>query len=90
MLTSEPQQLTARESVLMEYEAEQNKLAREFEITMKRLDIEAQTLETKWRSWLRIPITIVKLPLFLVLGIGYVVAVARGKEPSQNFWELLK
>jgi len=47
-------------------------------------------LEGKWASWLRIPITIIKLPVLCIMAIGYVVATARNKEPGDNFWSLLK
>lgn len=90
MISAEPQTLTPRESLLMQHETEENEKARTFEVEMKKLDLEFQKLEARWKSWLRIPMAIVKLPVGIVLAVGYVIAVARGKDVSQNFWDFLK
>lgn len=74
----------------MEYEKEEAALSREFGLRMKELDIEVQKLESKWSALLRIPITIIKLPVYVLFGIAYIVAVARKQEPSDNFWNFLR
>lgn len=101
VLVDENIQLSPRESVLMEHESEQTRLAREHSIKMKELEIELarenhkatlelKKLEAKWSSWLRIPLVIIKLPVYLILAVGYSFDALRGNEPSKEFWKLLK
>lgn len=101
MAIFENQELSPREYVLLENERDEARLVREhaahlkqLEITLSRerneAEIELKTLEAKWSSWLRIPIIIIKLPLYLLLGIGYIVCSMRGEEPPKKFWDLIK
>lgn len=83
-------ELSPREHILLEHEKEEGRLAREHALNMKRLDIEAQKLEAQWSSWLKIPLTIIKLPVYILFGIGYICNVLTKQEPSENFWKLLK
>lgn len=100
VLLDENVQLSPRESVLMEHESEETRLAREHAVRMKELDLELarekyraeialKQLEAKWSSWLRIPLTIIKLPAYILLAIGYLLDALRGNEPSKDFWKLL-
>lgn len=58
---------------------------------IKAIDYEIAKLETKFNSWLKIPITIIKLPVYVVLGLGYVVSAFRkDNEPSDKFWEVMR
>lgn len=95
------QQLSAREYTLLEAERDENRLSREHAITLKRLEleikradnearVELKQLEAKWASWLRLPSLILRLPLFLVLGIAYCIAVIRKYDPPKKFWDLLQ
>lgn len=72
-----------------EWRVEEQRILQEHAVTMKRLEIEEQKLEAKWGTWLRIPITIVKLPVFMIMAIGYTVAMARGTEVPEKFWKYL-
>lgn len=88
-------QLTPRESILMEYEKEENRLSREFALAMKEREIELTKFEAKWASWLRIPMTLVKLPLVfpwvIIVGIAYVISVYRNKPIDISMmWEHLR
>jgi hypothetical protein len=94
-------ELTPREHLLMEHEAEQARLTREYSLTTKQLEleitreknraaIELKRLEAKWNTWLRLPALVIKLPVFLVLGVAYIVAVIRKVEPPKEFWGYLK
>lgn len=93
-------QLTPREQVLMEAEKEENRLSREHAIQLKQLElaiskeenaaqIELKKLEAKWSSWLKIPVIIIKLPLFVLFGIAYIFSVFTKKEMPKRFWDLL-
>lgn len=90
MLTQLPDQFTPRELETMRYESERADKEMAYGLKMKELDIEVQKLETKFSSLLRIPITIVKLPLLILMGIAYIVHAIVKIEPSQDFWKLLK
>lgn len=88
-------QFTPRESILMEYEREESKLAREFALAMKDKEIALSTLEIKWSSWLRIPLTIIRLPLVAIwlplFGMAYVVSIFK-KQPIEvsEMWRHLR
>jgi hypothetical protein len=92
--------MTPRESLAHEWEKEIWEKQAAHEITMKQLElaikradneakIELKKLEAKWASWLRLPSMIIKLPLYPLLGIAYIVAIAKKYEPSKRFWDLL-
>lgn len=82
--------LTPRESILMEADKEEGRLTREHAVTMKKLDIEAAKLETKWNILFKIPLTVIKLPVYIVFSIAYIAAVIKGTEPTEEFWKFLK
>lgn len=86
---NQPEQFTPREAETMRYEAERADKEMAFGMEMKKLDIEVQKIEAKWSVLLKIPIIIVKLPLLILLGIGYIIHAIRKIEPSENFWKLL-
>jgi hypothetical protein len=66
------------------------KLARESNERIKQAELELARLEARWLSWLRIPITIIRVPLYLILGIGLCISLARKHEPPKDFWALLR
>jgi hypothetical protein len=58
---------------------------------MKDMEAEIRAYEAKWSQLLRLPILIVKLPLFILFGVAFIVAVAKGNEISQiDYWKLLR
>jgi hypothetical protein len=94
-------ELTPREHLLMEHDAEQARLSREHAVTLKRLEIELnreknqaaielKRLEAKWSSWLRLPALIIKLPVLVLLGLSYICAVLRKSEIPKDFWNIIK
>lgn len=89
-LVSPKEQLTPREYAEQEHEKTMFDKQADYNIEIKKLELEVTKLEAKFSSWLKIPITIVKLPLFIILGIAFCIAVARDKELSENFWNYLK
>lgn len=93
-------EMTPRESLQHSWEVENfEKQAahaiqmKEMELAIKREDnqakIELKRLEAKWSSWLRLPSLIIRLPLYVILGIAYCISVAKKYEPSKRFWDLL-
>ena len=59
------------------------------EHAVKDKEIALATLEAKWNSWLRIPLFIVMLPVRVLLGIAYIVAVARKYELPDRYWNFM-
>lgn len=82
--------ITPREQVLMEHEKEQMREARAHELRMKELDIEVQKLEARVSSWLRLPIIIIKLPVYMIMAVAFCIMAARNREASQNFWNWIR
>lgn len=92
--------LTPRESVLMDNERDEARLMREHALRMKEMELELhreehtaellqKQLEAKWASWLKIPIIIVKMPVYLLLGLSYIVTAIRGGTAPTKFWEFI-
>jgi len=82
--------LTPREAVLLEAEKEEGRLVREHQLDLKRLDIEATKLETRWNIIFKIPLTIIKLPVYFLFGIAYIVSVGRKHELPDQFWNFMR
>lgn len=83
-------QMTPRETLEHEWRVEEQRILQEHAVTMKRLDLETAKLEVKWASLTKIPMTIIKLPVYFVVALGYVIAKIRGDEVSTAFWDYLK
>ena len=69
---------------------ESTKASRESQERIRNAELELARIEARWLSWLHIPITIVKLPVYIVFGVAYCIAVARKVEPSDKFWQFLR
>lgn len=100
MTTILNEQLTPREHILLENETEQNRLAREHAVALKRLElavlteqnageIALKTLESKWASWIKLPKLIILLPVLTLFGVAYVCSMFTKKEMPKRFWDLL-
>lgn len=94
-------EMTPREHMQMEWTKEENERSREHAIVIKKLELELtreknaaeiklKELEAKWSSWLRLPSLIIKLPLLVLLGLGYVIDSIKGNDPSSNFWKHIR
>ena len=53
-------------------------------------NLEMQKYETKWASWLKLPVTLILLPVKFVLAIGIGVAIVAGRAVPDKLWEHLK
>lgn len=78
--------MTSREYEIFNQRKEMFELEAQHAIQMKELEIEVQKIEAKWSSLLRLPVLIITLPVRVLFGIAYIVAVARKTELGQNFW----
>lgn len=80
-------QLTPQE---MAYEREMFDKQTAFQLKIKELELEVAKIEARWGSWLKLPGMIIKLPLYVLLGIAYIVSMITKKEVPKEFWDLLK
>lgn len=65
--------------------------ARRHQQNMKELELAIREEEARWSQIYRLPILLIKLPLFILFGIAFVVATARGEGVDNNdFWKLLR
>ena len=83
-------QLTPREAQEQQYQKEMLELQMIHARTMKEKDIELAKLEARFSSWLRLPVLVLKLPVLLLLGVGYIVDRIKSQEPGDDFWNMLK
>jgi hypothetical protein len=84
------EQLTPREYETMNYEKEMYELQAAHAVKIKELDIQAAKLEAKISSWFRLPVTIVKLPLFLLMVVPLTAYAVKGKKVPAEYWTLLR
>lgn len=82
--------LTPREQMIYEQEKEAFKRQSEHAIAIKRLELEASKLDSKIGAWFRLPIMIIKLPVYLLVGLALVVYAIRGIEPPELLVNLFK
>ena len=82
--------MTQREREEFEQERTYVQLQLDYDLKKKELELEATRLENRWTVLLKIPLTIIKSPVYVLFGIAYIVAVARKHEPSEAFWSFLK
>ena len=82
-------EVTPRESIQHDWDVDMFRLQAEHATTMKRLEIEQLKVEARWNSWLKLPAMIIRLPVWCILSIGYIISSIRNKNPDNNFWKLL-
>lgn len=82
--------LTPREYEEMAFQREMTEKAQIHAIQIKELDNEAAKLEAKITSWFKLPLTLLKLPLYLLLVIPLSIYAARKQEVPAEYWRILK
>lgn len=60
---------------------------RESQERLKQKELEIAQLENKW---LKLPLTIIKFPLYPILGVAFCICMARKYDPPESFWKLLR
>jgi ABC-type sulfate transport system permease subunit len=78
-----PDNLSPREYETMNYEKEMFDRQAAYHLELTKY-------EAKWTSLLKLPVTIIRLPIYVVFAVAYCICVAKGKEPSENFWKLMR
>lgn len=93
-------EMTPRESLEHEWRVEEFEKTSEHAIKMKQLEIELakedhkaeielKKLEAKWAAWLRLPRTILLLPVLILFAFAYIFAIGFNYQPPKRFWDLL-
>lgn len=82
--------LTPREYEEFNQRKEFFEMQAQHELAVKEKELEVMRLEAKWSSWMKIPLTIVKLPVLLFFGIAFCIAVARKYELPEAYWRFIK
>lgn len=90
MAIQQRETLTPREYEEWNQRKEFFELQAQHELAVKEKELEVMRLEAKWSSWMKIPLTIVKLPVLLLFGIAQIVAVARKYELPEAYWRFIK
>lgn len=89
-LTNSRDEMTAREREEFAQEKEAAAIQAEYNLKIKEMEIEVARMEARWSSWLKLPLMIIKLPVFIVFGIAYCIAMAVKHDPPESFWKFLK
>ena len=74
----------------LEMRAKQADASRWSQERAKQAELELAELEAKWLSWLKVPLTLVRLPLYIVLGIAVCIGMARKSDVPDKLYALLK
>lgn len=83
-------EMTQRELVEFAQQKEMFEKQAELTVKLKELDIQHLTLESRFNAWFRVPVVIIKLPVYLLFGVAYCIHAVRGSEPSESFWDFIK
>lgn len=83
-------EVSPREYASWQHEKEMLELQIQHEQHMKELELQVREIEARFASWLKLPIIIVKLPVYVLLAVAYIVQSFK-KEPKsvQQFWDFL-
>lgn len=87
---SESLELTPREWAQFNNDKEILQLQMAHAKELKRLDIEAQKLDIKWATWLKIPLVIITLPVRILFIIPLSIYAVTRQEIPENYWKFLK
>ena len=82
--------MTAREREEYDQQRELFNLQSSHTLKVKELELKLAKTEMKWQQIYKIPTLIIKLPLLIILSVGFIAAMARGKDPGDKFWDLFK
>lgn len=82
--------ITPAESVRHDWQVEENKLSRQHDLRVREMELEVMEKQNNLSTWFQIPKMILLLPLLILLGVGYIVAMIRGIEPGDRFWDIIR
>jgi len=82
-------QLTPREFQQMEYEERLWDKQAKFNLEVKKLELEVAKIDTRWGAIFKIPTLIIKLPVYILLALGFIIYTVTKKEPPDKFWDFI-
>jgi len=82
--------ISAAESTRHSWDEESQRQARQHDLAIRKLELEVLKTEAKFNNWFKIPLVIIKLPIYLIMSIGFIVAMIRKHDPGEDFWRLMK
>lgn len=74
-------ELQLRQQDRIRFERHQQKMA--------TTELEIRRYEASWTNILRLPITIVKLPVYVLFGIAYIISILTKQELNDKFWSFI-
>lgn len=83
-------ELTAREFEQYQQEKEMFELQSAHQLRLKEKDLELARLEAKWATWLRIPVTIIKLPVLVIMALSIPISLLTKRDLPENFWKFMR
>lgn len=91
MITNGPQSdtITVAETTRHSWEEEESRQMRAHDLKVRELELSYLKQDQNIGTLLRIPLTIIKLPLYCILAVGFCIAMIQKHNPEQSFWDLL-
>lgn len=78
--------LTPREREEFEQEKEAAAIQTAYNLQSKEMDVEIARIENRWT---KLPMLLIKLPVFILFGIAFIIAVSANRELPKEFWRFL-
>lgn len=82
-------ELTDREREEFEQEKTFAQLQSDHSLRLKELELEVAKIEAKWSVLLKIPVTLVKLPMLILFGFALIISTITKKDMPDRFWDYL-
>jgi hypothetical protein len=82
--------ISPAESTRHSWELEKDREDRAHQLTLARLNLQVAREENRYNQLFRVPLTIIRLPVYMIMAFGYIVAMARGKEVAEAFWYFIE
>lgn len=90
MLRNHADTLSAREEQSYAHDKEMMELNMAHQKELKIMELEVLKIETKIGSWVRIPLTIIRLPVLILFVIPLSIYAAKKQDVPAELWRLLK
>ena len=82
--------ITPAESTRHSWDLEKDREAREHDIRVREMELLYMKQQNRWENLFRVPVAIVRLPIHGLMALGYIAAMLRGKDVSEEFWQFLE
>ncbi|HEY1646105.1 MAG TPA: hypothetical protein VGF75_07145 [Candidatus Saccharimonadales bacterium] len=82
--------ISVAESTRRAWEEEDARLARQHDLAVRQLELSYLKQDQNWGSLIKIPMTIILLPVYIVMAFGFCFAMLRKYKLPQSYWDLFK